>query len=276
MRLALACAARASCDSRARRPAGLRRVVWRASRRGAAASPRAGAKLSICSFCVRATSPCCASSVRWKSPSVARAPGACLARCARPRRAARARALRRSIAPGSDAAAGRRRDPEGDDDEQGEQRRRPASRKASAIVAAAPCAGAGARASTAQSSSARATAARPALGEVERRPARSAPARRRASAPASIDAVSLTARPATMRSPKPPAPMNAAIVAVPTLITAAVLMPARMRRRGERQLRRGAAPGARVRPSDSAASRHARARRLRRPACVLRTIGSSA
>ena len=41
-----------------------------------------------------------------------------------------------------------------------------------------------------------------------------------------------------MRSPKPPAPMKAAIVAVPTLITAEVLMPARIVRRGERQLDR--------------------------------------
>src|SRR5437899_11700890 len=45
-------------------------------------------------------------------------------------------------------------------------------------------------------------------------------------APASIASLSLTARPAPMRSPKPPAPMKAASVAVPTLMTAAVFTPA--------------------------------------------------
>ncbi len=77
-----------------------------------------------------------------------------------------------------------------------------------------------------------------------------------------------------MRSPKPPAPMNAAIVAVPTLITAAVLTPARIV---------GAASGSctwasawrGVRPSDNAACAISRETPCR-PAWVLRTIGSSA
>ena len=55
-----------------------------------------------------------------------------------------------------------------------------------------------------------------------------------------------------MRSPKPPAPMNAAMVAVPTLITAEVLMPARSSAR-ERQLDLPQ-DGRGVMPSDSAAS----------------------
>jgi hypothetical protein len=46
------------------------------------------------------------------------------------------------------------------------------------------------------------------------------------SAPERIILVSESARPAAIRSPNPPAPMKAASVAVPTLITAAVRMPA--------------------------------------------------
>ena len=86
-------------------------------------------------------------------------------------------------------------------------------------------------------------------------------------------ALSFSARPATMRSPKPPAPMNAAMVAVPTLMTAAVLTPARgtgsasgnstsqrlSRGQPERERRHRS-------PAGTPAS----------PACVLRTIGSSA
>ena len=94
------------------------------------------------------------------------------------------------------------------------------------------------------------------------------------SAPASMTRLSLTARPATMRSPKPPAPMNAAIVAVPTLITAAVLTPA---------MSVGAASGSwtwrnawrDVMPSESAACAIP-PETLWRPAWVLRRIGSSA
>ena len=78
-----------------------------------------------------------------------------------------------------------------------------------------------------------------------------------------------------MRSPKPPAPMNAAIVAVPTLITAAVLTPARIV---------GAASGSCTCAQRLARRQAERQRRLRHlardalqsPAWVLRTIGSSA
>ena len=77
-----------------------------------------------------------------------------------------------------------------------------------------------------------------------------------------------------MRSPKPPAPMNAAIVAVPTLITAAVLTPA---------ISVGSASGSCTWRKRLARRQAERQRRLRqparhacRPAWVLRTIGSSA
>src|SRR5437667_5145730 len=48
------------------------------------------------------------------------------------------------------------------------------------------------------------------------------------SAPARSTVWSFSARPCAMRSPNPPAPMKAAMVAVPTLITAEVLTPAMM------------------------------------------------
>src|SRR5437868_6981268 len=70
-------------------------------------------------------------------------------------------------------------------------------------------------------------------GIAQRSPIRNAPSINSASAaagtaPASNIALSLSASPVTMRSPYPPAPMNAAIVAVPTLMTAEVLIPARI------------------------------------------------
>src|SRR5436309_9168287 len=70
-------------------------------------------------------------------------------------------------------------------------------------------------------------------GIAHRSPIRNAPSINSAStaagtAPASNIALSLSASPVTMRSPYPPAPMNAAIVAVPTLMTAEVLIPARI------------------------------------------------
>ena len=77
-----------------------------------------------------------------------------------------------------------------------------------------------------------------------------------------------------MRSPNPPAPMNAAMVAVPTLITAAVFTPARIvgSASGSSTSRR-AAQGRR--PSARAASRSPGDTPVM-PACVLRTMGSSA
>ena len=47
-------------------------------------------------------------------------------------------------------------------------------------------------------------------------------------APSRIREVSLRARPVTIGSPRPPAPIKAANVAVPMLMTAAVLIPARI------------------------------------------------
>jgi hypothetical protein len=92
--------------------------------------------------------------------------------------------------------------------------------------------------------------------------------------PGQHDGAVVDGQAATMRSPKPPAPMKAAMVAVPTLITAAVLMPARTI---------GAASGSctrarvcsRVRPSDSAACAMPPGTPCS-PAWVLRTIGSKA
>ena len=55
-----------------------------------------------------------------------------------------------------------------------------------------------------------------------------APAAAAGSAPERIMRVSDSASPAAIGSPRPPAPMNAASVAVPTLMTAAVRMPAMM------------------------------------------------
>ena len=52
-----------------------------------------------------------------------------------------------------------------------------------------------------------------------------------------------------MRSPSPPAPMKAATVAVPTLITAAVFTPGQQHRQGQRQLHQAQQPGRGVRPS---------------------------
>ena len=90
-------------------------------------------------------------------------------------------------------------------------------------------------------------------------------------APERIIRVSDSARPATIGSPNPPAPMNAANVAVPTSITAAVRMPAMMT---------GAASGSRtsrkicqsVIPSACAAATAAGSA-SRTPVNVLRTIG---
>ena len=47
-------------------------------------------------------------------------------------------------------------------------------------------------------------------------------------APCRINDVLLRASPVTINSPRPPAPINAASVAVPTLITAAVRIPVRI------------------------------------------------
>ena len=47
-------------------------------------------------------------------------------------------------------------------------------------------------------------------------------------APCNIKFISLRDRPTTIGSPNPPAPMKAARVAVPILMTAAVLIPAKM------------------------------------------------
>ena len=83
-------------------------------------------------------------------------------------------------------------------------------------------------------------------------------------------AVSLTASPATMRSPRPPAPMKAATVAVPTLMTAAVCTPASSVGSASGSCtRRSACP---ARQAQRARRRRAgpRARRAGRRACCAR------
>src|SRR6185503_15859446 len=94
------------------------------------------------------------------------------------------------------------------------------------------------------------------------------------SAPARSTVWSLSARPCEMRSPKPPAPMKAAMVTVPTLITAEVLIPAMMVGSASgsstwRRIRGGVRPSAVpacTRPAGTCVS----------PAWVLRVMGSSA
>ena len=182
-------------------------------------------KLSICSFCVRATSPCCASSVCWNVAERLRELLARALRAARdlvaqlaleplesPRIAAAAVAQRES----SRCAAARAR---------GSARRTSQQRGVSQSKGIRDCRS-GERAAARRRRVSAAGRAEPALGEVERRLHEQRERRRRQRAGEHRRALSLTARPATMRSPKPPAPMNAAIVAVPTLITAAVLTPA--------------------------------------------------
>ncbi len=72
--------------------------------------------------------------------------------------------------------------------------------------------------------------------------------------------------------PKPPAPIRAPIVAVPTLMTAAVLIPARIEREAiGSSMRSSRAPAGK--PSASADSR-SETGISRRPVAVLRTIGS--
>ena len=77
-----------------------------------------------------------------------------------------------------------------------------------------------------------------------------------------------------MRSPKPPAPMKAAMVAVPTVITAEVFTPAMIVARASgNSIKRKISDG--VMASDFAASLMPTGI-CDIPVCVLRTIGNSA
>ena len=127
-------------------------------------------KLSICSFCVRAVSFCCASSVRWNSAErraelLARALGAALDLVAQLARLALGARIDRRPA---------QRDPESDDDEKCEKRRNQPVEMHARLSQRARCA----RPSRARRRAQRgAAAARPSARRDRTRPARAARAR---------------------------------------------------------------------------------------------------